>query len=163
MKILNARVDWMEGFANDPRLEVLVDELPEWGDMRFRERSGLYYAELEGFVNFMYYGGNGENTGGYGGRHFDLKMTNGMTETLRGPWSSRAGCVNRAGFPHCIEVSITDEPDVWERGYTFMAGALTVEKAHECLEYLDGVYLRKEERWDGEIYYVPEKYKEKVA
>lgn len=42
--------------------------------------------------------------------------------------------MNAGGFPLCMECAITDDPKVWEKGYTFYAGAILVEIAEKALE-----------------------------
>lgn len=142
MKLLKARVRWMEGYANDPTLEILVDKMPELSDLRYQKKGTLYYAELDGYVNFFHYSGPGQ---GYGGRGFELKMADGSTEVLKGPFSSRSGVMNAAGFGPCLDVSITDNPESFERGYTFYAGsvALSLVKGMEHIVEIGDGYRRK--------------------
>ena len=35
MKILDARINWKDGYGNDPHLEVLVDEIPKHNNNQF--------------------------------------------------------------------------------------------------------------------------------
>ena len=130
MKVLAARVDPREGWDNPPRLELLVDRIPQLNEFRFRKKGPYYFAELDGFVEFFYYDGPGD---GYGGNEFEITMEDGTREVLVGPWSSNSAAMARAGFPDTIPVSITDNPDAWERGYTFYSGHITVELAKAIL------------------------------
>jgi hypothetical protein len=114
----------MEGYANDPTLEILVDKMPDRSDLRYKKEGILYYAELDGYVSFFCYRGPGE---GFGGRGFEITMEDGSQELLKGPFSSRAGVMNAAGFGPCVDVSITDNPESYERGYTFYAGHVTLK------------------------------------
>lgn len=142
MKILNIKVDWMKDWHNHPVLQVLVDKIPKLDEMVYEERNGIYYAEKDGYAHYLYYTAPGD---GFGGSVFDVKMKDGGTRSLKGPWSSRAGCVNAQKFGFIMDVHITDKPDVFERGYTFMAGAITLDLAIEaakianCYLFFDGV------------------------
>lgn len=131
MKVLKASVDWKCAYANHPGLRILVDRIPGWEEMLFEEKENCYFSECEGFVKFFYYRNPGD---GFGGRHFSIKMKNGEEKILIGPWSTNSGRMNTIGFTPSIEVSITDEPKVWERGHTFWAGAITLELAEKVLE-----------------------------
>jgi hypothetical protein len=129
MKVLNAKVDWNLRWANSPSLYLLVDKIPD--DLEYEQRGDLYFAEKEGFVNFFYYNRPDQ---GYGGRKFHLKMKDGSEKVLIGPWSSNSSAMNAGGFPLCMECTITDNLKVWEKGYTFYAGAVLVEVAEKALE-----------------------------
>lgn len=129
MEVLNAKVDWNLRWANPPSLYLLVDKIPD--DLEYEQRGSLYFAEKEGFVNFFYYHVPDQ---GYGGRKFHLKMKDGSEKVLIGPWSSNSSAMNAGGFPLCMECTITDDPKVWEKGYTFYAGAILVEIAEKALE-----------------------------
>lgn len=129
MKIINAKVDWMKDWHNYPVLQVLVDKIPKLDEMVYEERNGIYYSENGGYTHYLYYKSPGD---GFGGSVFNLKMKEGSTRNLVGPWSSRAGCVNAQKFGFIMDVSITDDPKVFERGYTFIAGAITLDLALEA-------------------------------
>lgn len=138
MKILKIAVDWMLEWSNNPSLKVLVDKLPAHEQHVYEERNGIYYSELEGgLVSFNYWKQPGE---GYGGRVFTFRMKDDTERKLKGPWSSNSAAVNRQGFGPCFEVAITDDPLVWERGYTFFASAMTVATLQRALaEIIPGV------------------------
>jgi len=162
MKILNARIEWFIGYANEPQLEVLVDKIPEPSELVYEKipfkRWFLYVAEKEGYVSFFVWSGKG-NDGGYGGAEWTVKVRDGETvreELVRGPWSSRSGIINQVWKPQCMEVAITDEPDDFEKGYSFTAAALTLEKAKEAIR-ITGANLLKIVEKEGEIRYVPVK------
>jgi len=103
MKIINCRVRWYKDYANSPTFEVLVDKIPEPDNFIFEEKNGLYVAEYEGIYKFFYYKRPGN---GFGGCHFNIKMKNGTDKILKGPWSSRASCVNQQEFGPCSEVTL---------------------------------------------------------
>ena len=151
MKVLNARVRWMQGYANSPTLEILVDRFPTESDYRYEHKPpAAYYAEAEGSVRFFAYTGPGE---GYGGREFEIRMKGtGRRVTLVGPWSSRAGYMNSIGFGPCVDVSITEDPKAFARGHTFYSGAVTLELAQAAAK-IAGCFLVKvggaEESVDG--------------
>lgn len=142
MKLLKGKVNWMEGFANEPTLQILVDKMPDLKDLRYQEKEGIYYAECDGYVSFYYYVRPDD---GFGGRHFHITMENGEEKVLKGPWSSNAGSVNRVGFGPCVDVSIIDDPRSYDRGYTFYAGHVThkfIEENKHLIEVGSG-YHRK--------------------
>lgn len=141
MKILKARADEFNG---ELRLAVLVDEIPPSDSLIFQrkevyDKSGklqgtMYYAETDdGYVRFYYADENSKR--GYGGSTFTLNVQDNDTITqvhVVGPWSSRAGCVHELGFGPCVETIITDDPKVWERGYTYYGAHLTLEVAKKA-------------------------------
>lgn len=79
----------------------------EYFSAPFEERMGIYRADVGDVVRYFSWTGPGD---GYGGRVFDITMINGEKKSLKGPWSSRAGVVNRlfGEMDHiieCIDVS----------------------------------------------------------
>lgn len=136
MRIEDAQVDWMEGYANDPKLQVLVDEIPDRSELRFEHEDGLWVAIENGYVEFFAWSGDG-NDGGYSGRCFEITTVDGEEVTLKGPWSSRAGCVNKRSFGPVVDVELATDPEVLERGYTFKAGTLTLSAAKQAIDLVD--------------------------
>jgi len=117
-------------------IELLVDKIPERSEMRFQRKDNCWFAELGGYVE--YFGWTPpNNNGGYYGRHFDIIMENGFKITLLGPWSSRSSEMNKLRFTPSLEVSITDDLKVFNRGYTFYAGVVTVELLQPALRKMD--------------------------
>lgn len=150
MRVLAARVDWKDGFGNAPRLEVLVDEIPPIEAMEFEHRGGLWYAEQDGFVRYFAWDGP-DNEGGFGGRHFQITTVAGEQAMLKGPWSSRAGAMNNAGFGPCVDVSITDNPEGFERGRTLKSGALSLRVAKQAIDLVDDAsHLKCDRRYAEE-------------
>lgn len=153
MEILGARVNWHIGFDNDPTLEVWVGSLPSIEDLVYKEiktgpDTSFYHAEKDGYVHYLYH--DPRDTRGFGGRAFTLNMEDETEKVIKGPWSSRAAVYNDlVPGPDCVDVSITDEAEVFERGHTFRAGSILLGKATEAAE-LAGVileespYLRRE-------------------
>lgn len=127
MKILKVRVDWMYEWGNDPMLYLLVDKWPK--DFVYQKKGSLYWAEKEGAVSFL---ASSSDHRGFGGQKFELLLENGTTETLVGPWSSSPPSMAGAGFPWSVDISFTNDPDVWEQGHTFFAGHISVPLAEEA-------------------------------
>ena len=123
MNLLKAKLDLYPQFDNCPSIKVLVDKMPDIKDLRYKSKNGIYYAELDDYVSFYYYKKPDQ---GYGGRTFNITMTDGNKKALKGPWSSNSTAVNRY-FGPCHEITITEESTVWQKGHTFYAAACTVD------------------------------------
>ena len=110
-KITKAEVDWRERFANAPDLKVWIEDLPPIGEitesLRFYTRKGLYYAEYGGLVFYWSWRGP-RNTGGCYGAEIEITLADDRKVLLRGPWSSRAGAINAAGFPQTVDVILNE-------------------------------------------------------
>lgn len=138
MKVLNARVNEMLGYANPPHLELLVDTLD--GEFVYRtieiDRGTAYFAEADGHVRFMFH--NPANENGYAGAVFHVTLEDGSTRDVKGPWSSNPGDMEKLfGIPS-IDVSMTADPEAFERGYTFFAGHVTLELAQSAMKFVPG-------------------------
>lgn len=131
-------------------IRLLVDRIPERSEMRFINRDNCWFSNHEGYVEYFGWKPGGNN-GGYYGRHFDIIMEDESEVRLLGPWSSRSSAMNKAGFIPSLEVSITDDPKVFLRGYTFYAAAVTVDLLQPILaelgERLVEVDSHGEPRW----------------
>jgi hypothetical protein len=150
MRILDAQVDWREDVGNDPRLEVLVDEIPDRSGLRFEHEDGLWVAIDNGYVEYFSWSSDG-NDGGYSGRSFEVTTVDGEQVTLKGPWSSRAGCVNKRSFGPVVDVRMATDPDVLERGYTFRTGTLTLSAAKQAIDLVDeDAHLERVIKFDAE-------------
>ena len=136
MRIKDATVDWNEGSSLDPTLQVLVDEIPDRSELRFQNEDELWVGIDNGYVEYFAYSGDG-NDGGYSGRCFEVTMADGEQVTLKGPWSSRAGIVNKSRFGPVVDVRITDNPAVLDKGFTFTSGALTLAAAKQAIDFVD--------------------------
>jgi hypothetical protein len=133
-KIIDVKIDWMEGWGNSPRVEVLFDKLPSHDDMLFEERDNCYLSvDAGGYANFWYWN-PGSNNRGMAGHEFDIKLRNGSKVTLRGPWSSNSQAINSLFETQVMEASVTDKPNEFSRGYTFLAAAVTIEALLRYLE-----------------------------
>jgi hypothetical protein len=115
LKLLDAQIDWRKNGGNDPRLEVLVDEIPDRSDLRFEVEDGIWCGIGNGSVEFFSWSGEG-NDSGYLGRCYEIRTVEGESVTLRGPWSSRAGCVNKRSFGPVVNIYLATDPEVLERG-----------------------------------------------
>ncbi|NHX35101.1 MULTISPECIES: hypothetical protein [Halolamina] len=156
MNILDAQIDWREDVGNDPRLEVLVDETPERSELRFEHEDSLWTAIDNGYVEYFAWSGDG-NDGGFSGRSFEITTVDGEQVTLEGPWSSRAGCVNKRRFGPVVDVRMATDPSVLEKGYTFRTGTLTLSAAKQAIDLADeDVHFKRVEKFDSnEPYWVP--------
>lgn len=132
MKAQEIRINWMTGWGNSPRAQILVDEIPE--GLRYQKLGGKYFAEKDGYVSFFAWRGTPDR--GFGGAKFHITLTDGEEVTLVGPWSSGSGAMMKAGFSHCMEISITADPEVIERGYTFFSGCVTTEWLEDSFKRL---------------------------
>lgn len=127
MNIIKARDVKYRQYANPAHTELLVDAIPDIRDMVFDTKSAgrytLYFAEQDGYVAFFAH--DPDNQRGYGGASFTLRMRDGSTVTLVGPWSSRSEVMDAAGFTPSVEADIVADPAAFTRGYTFRAGHVT--------------------------------------
>lgn len=129
MKVLQATIDWMLDWDNDPHLKVLVDKIPDkviYHQYDLDSGAAFYVGENDGWVSYFYH--NPMNQTGFGGRNFTLTLDTGEVKVIKGPWSSRAGVANHYLKIPCVDVTITDEFEVWQRGFTFYAGSISVAK-----------------------------------
>jgi hypothetical protein len=156
IEIEDAEIDWKEDYGNDPKLVLYVDELPTRDELRFQgsKEEGLWYAEHEsGYVEFFSWSGGQGN--GYNGRHYEIETVDGDSVTLKGPWSSRSGALNKAGYGPCLDVTYKTSPE--QLGGR--SGAITLEAAEEAIdEFLEGVELERVVKFSSEEpYWVPQK------
>lgn len=150
MKLRDAQIDWREDVGNDPRLEVLVDKIPERSELRFKHEDGLWVAIEDGYVEYFAWSGDG-NDGGYSGRSFEITTSDGEQVTLKGPWSSRAGCVNKRSYGPVVDVRLATAPSVLEKGYTFKSGTLTLSAAKQAIDLTDtDAHLERVVKFDAE-------------
>jgi len=156
VEIEDAEVDWREDVGNPPRLVLYVNEVPNYTDLTFQgsKDEGFWYGEDSdtGYVEFFAWSGGQQD--GFGGRHYEIKLKDGDTQILKGPWSSRAGVANNMGYGPCVKALYRTSPEQLG-GRT---GHLTLERAEEVVdEYVGGsVELECVERFsDDETYFVP--------
>jgi len=152
MKILGMSVNWNLDWANDPILEVLIDEIPSNEVLRYEEKDNMFFAEHDGFVRFFY---RSKDTSGFGGSTFNLTMKDGSKVALKGPWSSRSGCTNKLGFECCTEVRLTTDFDDFLHGRFYQSGHITVRKLNDALPtFLPGLHLRRVIEHDEPCYVI---------
>jgi len=84
-------------------IETHNNVLPNITDFTFIRQGPIYYAERQGWCMFFSYSKPGN---GYGGSHIPIKMADGTDKTLIGPWSSRAGVINKLGLGPCAQVLV---------------------------------------------------------
>ena len=145
MKCLGLNINWLNGWSTDPYINILVDHIPAREELRYERRGCDFFAELDGYVSFYWWKAP-DNNGGYSGWTFPVTLIDGETVTLRGPWSSRPSAMLAAGFRPSVDVSITEDPQTLERGYTFSGGHTTVEWMEAALaEFKPGILLRTRE------------------
>jgi|GEM_PF-1304091 len=150
MELKAASVDWREDVGNDPCLQVVVDEIPPRDEMRFEHDDRIWLGTKSGFASYFAWSGDG-NDGGYSGRCYDITMRDGTEVTLKGPWSSRAGCVNKRSFGPVVDVRITTDLSALERGYTFRSGSLTLEAAKQAIDLADeAAHLEKRLKYSSD-------------
>lgn len=135
MKCLAIRVNWHKGFCNDPSLELLVDRIPGMDEMRFEHRGEIWYGELDGAVSFYQWKGPHKEHG-FGGATYPITMKDGTQQNLLGPWHVSPSAAHQQGFPHCMDVAITDHPEAMINGHTFCGRQVTVEWARAAIAEL---------------------------
>lgn len=123
-----------------PRVRVtLAEGVNTWLTHGFEQRGDIYRAEDGDIVQYYCYDKPG---GGYGGRRFDITMRDGSRRSLIGPWSSRAGVVNKL-FPDrdaCVEA--TDQHNC------------VCDIKVKALETW-GIRFDRVVKWGDEVYYEP--------
>jgi hypothetical protein len=126
-KIVDVKINWMEGWGNSPRVQILFDKVPAHDDLRFDARKDFCYLAVDegGYANFWYWKPYSNNFG-MGGREFDITLRDGSKLTLRGPWSSNSQSMNERFATHVMEAEVTDNRDAFERGHTFSSAAVTI-------------------------------------
>lgn len=73
--IAKIKVNWMEGYVNDPRVTLVLKKdrkLSPSEDFRYRQYGNLFFAELDGEVRFMVH--DKRNHNGFGFSRFTLHM-----------------------------------------------------------------------------------------
>ena len=134
------------------RIELHKNMWERWDqEPRYEKRGPLYWGKNDvGVVRFFAY--NGPSTG-FSGSAFTLEMLDGTTEVLKGPWSSRSGVMNNAGFEPCVEVNI--------QGQYNMSSNMTIRAVNQMLKCI-GYEMAPYDQW-GETYYAPVPIPHKVA
>ena len=115
MNIVDAKIDWHHGFANEPTLDVYVDEDNiNWSDIPHTwQKNGVIHAVVYPWVHYIFMG-NGmvdpQNvpTRGFGGATFEFPLDDGTTIKSNDAWSSNPRHVE---VP-CVDVTVIvqDQP-----------------------------------------------------
>jgi hypothetical protein len=131
----------------------------ERSQARMRKTGGVFYwAEDDGYIAYFFHDPNRET--GYGSSVFTVPVI-GEEEPRRvkGPWSSNPTQSEQMGAPRNLDVSLTDKPDVWERGYTFMAAHISYELFDTWLNehgrLITMINVAEDGSKDGELVTVP--------
>lgn len=109
------------------QLQVLVDEYPEF---IYKQYDNYYYAETNGFVSI--YEHKPGTYSGFAGRTFTLKMEDGTEQSFTGSlWDPYD--VKHPDVPKYKPISVTNEEQVFERGFTYYAYYCTPELYYKTL------------------------------
>jgi hypothetical protein len=131
VKVLAAKVEWHDGFCNDPNLKILVDHMPKhdgpiWHAEKLGSKTFCWSVE-QGSVRYFYHDPRDQE--GFGGRVFKITLKDGTEQEYKGPWSSNAQFAQKYVGEYICHVSMTDDQKAWERGYTFYAADVTLDIA----------------------------------
>lgn len=110
---------------NGTGLTVLIDNVPSIDSLVWQKKQhGIYVMYLattpDGYA--MYMCADPTNTSGCFGRTFELRMVDGSVDVVVGPWSSRAGIINKVFEQQIVEVLF--KPN-------YRSVAITIEAARE--------------------------------
>jgi hypothetical protein len=162
LKIHDVKVDWMEGYANDPHLTVTWHVVNEDGSeepfdwrndehkeiicgLKYEKRENLVLAKVGDHVKFNSI--CDRKDGGYGGSSFTFELTDGTMLENVGAWSSRSSVMNRLFTIQCKEVGSNAGACAVD-----VAGLVRWMEAHpKCGFGLSKVYFLGDER---EPYYL---------
>lgn len=139
MNITRVEVQWMIGFANDPKLRIYIDcPMPKWSEIpHHKQANGVIYAQQDFLIHFIYMGngmrdGEGGEWRGFGGAHMKYPLDDGTFIESNDAWSSSPKAVE---LP-CTEVVVSTP----EYGGVSWAGAITLEKFEELVKEV-GAYI----------------------
>lgn len=126
--VLNVKPKWYDDYDNRPGFEVLLSHVPHEEYIYITDGKGHYRGQIDDSVIYIYNDDLPSTRRGFGGRESILNMADGKVVKFNGGWSSNAATIN-ASFPSndpIVEASVTDKLEVFERGYTFYSGAVTI-------------------------------------
>ena len=86
---------WDDRWGHPRWLCCRFSEVPDLEDFRFERRGPYYLAELDGHVSHFHYRGPGD---GFYGQDIPIRMKDGSTETLHGPFTGSYKAPDREGF-----------------------------------------------------------------
>lgn len=131
-EITSASIEWYDEAMNRPKFHI--DIYPSKSPVQriykaFPLKDGTMYVwEEPGGVLVDYFYENPLNQQGYGGRVFEIQLEDGTKREVKGPWSSRAGCVNDIpGAPKIVDVCIVND--------YYRAGAVLAKPLIEFLNW----------------------------
>lgn len=145
VNVLDARVRWNLEYGNDPQLIVLLN----WEPRRFCYTRGMnsrgdvcYFAKYGGMCRYLFpetdNDGNDRSGQGFGGRVFNLGMTDGTQREVIGPWSGGAYIVNSfLDFAPVVDVLYTTDKQEFDQGRTLNSGTLTLDLAQQAVDLID--------------------------
>jgi hypothetical protein len=111
-------------------LQILVDEFPEF---EYRQIGSYFYAEKDEFVGIYYYNPRSKN--GFGGRPITLRMEDGSKKTFYGTlWASMY--IDDDRVPDYKPCSVTDDPETFKRGFTFVSYEIKPELFKQLIQEL---------------------------
>lgn len=126
LKIKSVKVDWMDGWDNNPTFEIELNRDPVGSEYYPRETDpvwqnfdGIHIAHRSDSPLVWYFYTNGKPCNGFGGRTISGTFTNGDYFSYHGAWSSRAGVVNSINRvdPRTGDVMVPTIIDVvWKHG-----------------------------------------------
>ena len=129
-KIIKVEIDWMDKWANAPQFVVTLDAPIDrdklvYDSLKVGRMGGTAYkAVLGDYADFMWHDPTNER--GYGGRVMPLRLKDGRTVEVKGPWSSNSSDMNKLfGRPLVTEVTINTPNGL-------MAGAVLVEPLYKA-------------------------------
>ena len=126
---LNNKSNWELALIIPKYLWSLYDDNSQYV---YEERDGLFYAKdpRTGRVSYFHHTSPGN---GFGGSTYNLKMVDGTTRALKGPWSSRAECMNQVGFTPCKEVTIQGKYNMADNMTMAEINKLLLPLGMECI------------------------------
>lgn len=110
-------------------LELLVDKIPK---VEFEQKGLFYYGEKDGYVEV--YKHEPGSTRGFAGRDITLKFKDGSEKTFHGSLWDPFGIPKELNW---FNVSITEDPKVFEKGWTYYGGKITIDLAKKLIEKLN--------------------------
>lgn len=140
MKIFAASINWNLDCANDPDFIVTLESHVKHSFTRIPSPNGVYYfSEVNGLATFHF---SNSDKHGYGGRVFDLPMSDGSVAHVKGPWHVGPYWLNSQRPPHLELIPITTTyPNDTMR---FFGLCITLEKLKaEVLPLLPNVALAR--------------------
>lgn len=128
MKVIDAKVSWLPGYANQPTFEVLMDELPtcrtvQCQVIKHNAHSRTFVGVRDDGAAHLYSDDN--NRAGFGGAMCDVTLDGGIVLKVEGPWlggsPSSGDLIDRV----LMEANATTNPVSLAQGYTLQVAALS--------------------------------------